>query len=528
MRIRLIIITFFLSLSAIACAAKSITDRDVRQALKELDGELTRRRAYMDARQARIDSISARLDSVPPASRQQLDLLMSLGDSYNGYLADSAKVAYERGEEIARLHQMPDLEMRFRLKKLVAMTLTGFGSEAAQTFMEMSPESLPDSLKVHFFNAGRQLYYYQSSFYHPQSESSKKWRTKSINMLRRLLEILPDTSEEHTVRSSEFLWATGHSSEAKEILDEYLENSPRSPELSAIAANIMAQIHKSYDNVNGQLYYLAKSATGDIRNATRETVSLHELGAAMFDNGDLERAHRYLNMALSDAVECNAPMRMLQASGSIPVIAEAHRKSESRIKLWTGIVIAVMGILVICLLLIAMRLRAEMKHLKKLKEGLAGANKIKEMYISEFLNLCTAYMERLNQFCKITTRKISTGNTDELYKLISSGKFAEEQSQEFYDTFDRAFLHIYPDFVNEVNRKLRPECRIELSHGELLNTDLRILAFMRLGVEDSTRIAQVLNYSVNTIYAYRNRLRNRAINRETFETDILKIGRIDI
>jgi len=73
---------------------------------------------------------------------------------------------------------------------------------------------------------------------------------------------------------------------------------------------------------------------------------------------------------------------------------------------------------------------------------------------------------------------------------------------------------------------LKPDERIELRDGELLNTDLRILAFMRLGVDESTRIAQVLNYSVNTIYSYRNRLKNRAVNRENFENDIMKIGAI--
>ena len=93
-------------------------------------------------------------------------------------------------------------------------------------------------------------------------------------------------------------------------------------------------------------------------------------------------------------------------------------------------------------------------------------------------------------------------------------------------TFDKAFLHIYPDFVEQVNALLKPDERIELRDGELLNTDLRILAFMRLGVDESTRIAQVLNYSVNTIYSYRNRLKNRAVNRENFENDIMKIGAI--
>lgn len=107
--------------------------------------------------------------------------------------------------------------------------------------------------------------------------------------------------------------------------------------------------------------------------------------------------------------------------------------------------------------------------------------------------------------------------------MTRSGKFVEEQSREFYDVFDNAFLHIYPDFVERVNALLRSDAQIELQAGELLNTDLRILAFMRLGIEESARIAQILNYSLNTIYAYRNRLKARAINRDTFEADIMTI-----
>ena len=151
-------------------------------------------------------------------------------------------------------------------------------------------------------------------------------------------------------------------------------------------------------------------------------------------------------------------------------------------------------------------------------------NKSKEVYISQFLSLCSIYMDKLNQFCKLANRKISAGKVDDLYRLTKSGKFIEEQSSEFYDIFDNAFLHLYPGFVGEVNKLLKPDCQIELKEGEMLNTDLRILAFMRLGIEDSSRIAQVLNYSLNTIYAYRNRMKARAIDRETFDKDIMKIG----
>ena len=169
-------------------------------------------------------------------------------------------------------------------------------------------------------------------------------------------------------------------------------------------------------------------------------------------------------------------------------------------------------------------LRREMVKMRKLQESLRNANKTKELYISQFLRLCSIYMDKLNQFCNLATRKIAAGQVDDLYRLTKNGKFVEEQSREFYEVFDNAFLHLYPNFVNEVNALLRPNERITLNDGELLNTDLRILAFMRLGIEESARIAQVLNYSINTIYAYRNRTKAKAINRDTFEEDIMRIN----
>ena len=168
-------------------------------------------------------------------------------------------------------------------------------------------------------------------------------------------------------------------------------------------------------------------------------------------------------------------------------------------------------------------LRREMRNMRVMEDNLRRANSTKEVYISQFLSLCSIYMDKLNQFCKIANRKIASGNVDELYRLTKSGKFVEEQSRDFYEVFDNAFLHIYPTFVDQVNALLLPDKQIELKDGERLNTDLRILAFMRLGIEESTRIAQVLNYSLNTIYAYRNRTKARAINRDTFENDVMQI-----
>lgn len=240
-------------------------------------------------------------------------------------------------------------------------------------------------------------------------------------------------------------------------------------------------------------------------------------------HGDVRHAYDYLSAALSEAVECNAPLRIIQSSNIFPIIESAHkaelRKSTVRIYIVMSIMAVLLAVLAITLYVLHRKNRLMNRMAVKLEE----ANNTKDVYISQFLNLCSIYMDKLNQFNKMVNRKITTGKVDDLLKLTKQGKFIEEQSKEFYDVFDDAFLHIYPSFVSEVNKLLREEERIILRDGEKLNTDLRIIAFMRLGIEESTRIAQMLNYSVYTIYTYRNKLKNRAISRDTFEEDVMKI-----
>ena len=133
-------------------------------------------------------------------------------------------------------------------------------------------------------------------------------------------------------------------------------------------------------------------------------------------------------------------------------------------------------------------------------------------------------MERLDNFNKIVMRKVSTGQIDDLVKMTKSTKFAEEQNKLFYENFDSAFLHIYPNFVEDFNNLLQPNERIEIKEHGKLTMELRIFAFLRMGIDDSNKIASFLHYSVNTIYTYRNKIRNKAINRASFDKDIMVIG----
>ena len=252
-------------------------------------------------------------------------------------------------------------------------------------------------------------------------------------------------------------------------------------------------------------------------------VSIQELSAKLLKTGDIKRAYSYSIIAQENAVECKARMRMAQVAEVMSIIEEAHSaeiKGQNRL-----INIVIISIIVLALILVfaLIYLYRDTKRLNKMRNNLKIANATKEVYISQFLSLCSIYMDKLNQFSNIVNRKISAGKIDDLYKITKSGKLIEEQSKEFYEVFDNAFLNIYPTFIENVNELLQPDQQITLKDEEKLNTELRILALMRLGIDDSSRIAQMLNYSINTIYTYRNKLKNKAVDRDNFEKNILKI-----
>ncbi|MDE5607601.1 MAG: hypothetical protein K2I64_01560 [Muribaculaceae bacterium] len=190
----------------------------------------------------------------------------------------------------------------------------------------------------------------------------------------------------------------------------------------------------------------------------------------------------------------------------------------------SAIFLAVFGICIIIIIITAVNLKRQLNSMKRLQATLTDANKAKDVCLNQFIILCSGYMDKLTSFNSLVNRKLGAGQAEELFKMTKSGRIVEEQTEHFYRLFDQAFLSIYPSFVDDINSLFLAENQISLADGEVLNTDLRILALMRLGLNDTNHVAHILNYSVNTIYAYRNRLRNRAINRDTFEYDLMHVG----
>ena len=100
----------------------------------------------------------------------------------------------------------------------------------------------------------------------------------------------------------------------------------------------------------------------------------------------------------------------------------------------------------------------------------------------------------------------------------------KKERNELLKGFDTVFLRLFPHFIDHFNALLRAEDRIQTPEDQLLTTELRIFALIRLGINDSEQISRMLGYSINTIYTYKTRVKNRSfLLNEEFETRVLAI-----
>lgn len=257
---------------------------------------------------------------------------------------------------------------------------------------------------------------------------------------------------------------------------------------------------------------------------------------------------------MEDAAACNARLRKLEILEIFPIINDAYQqkaeKQQEQMK-WT---LASISILSFFLLLAIFYVYKQMKRLaiarkevidtnKRLKElneelhlsmhklkeanhSIAENSYLKEEYIGRYMDQCSVYLEKMDNYRRSLGKIAATGNVEELYKNIKSSKFIEVELKEFYTNFDNTFLQMFPTFVEDFNALLTNDERISLKTGERMNTELRIFALIRLGISDSVKIAQFLRYSVTTIYNYRTKVRNKAASdRNLLEQEVMKIGK---
>lgn len=518
-RLFFLILMFCASLSVLAV-------QGVGSVLARLDKVIEQQNLYLNQKETCIDSLKRLLQTSPLSLQHRFALNKRLGKEYELFVSDSAMKYYDRSMSLAdSLHNL-SYKDEIRLCQATVLSISGMYKEAEETLRKIHRATLPDSLLPVYFNCERRLNSYLVNY--SQSGIYSTDYLLRQNLYRdSLLAVLPPDEPEYHLYEAERLIARQHNVQAKKILMGLLHSQPEVSNTYARAAYSLAHIYKEEGRSDEYEKYLALSAISDIKASVKENAALQNLAFVLYERGDITRAYHYIKQSLEDAVFCNARLRTIEISGVLPVIDAAYKQRIEEQRRQLILFLVIVSVLSAFLILSVALACKQMKKLSLARRNLKQANHIKEEYIGHFLNLCSIYMEKLDNFRRTVNRKIIAGQTEELLKLTKSSQVAGMEQKEFYANFDNAFLQLYPDFVTEFNALLQPEEQIVLKPGELLNTELRIFAIIRLGIDDSSKIANFLHYSINTIYTYRNKVRNKAVNRDKFEEEMMKIGSID-
>jgi ATP/maltotriose-dependent transcriptional regulator MalT len=278
---------------------------------------------------------------------------------------------------------------------------------------------------------------------------------------------------------------------------------------------------------------LIQAAIADIKSSTKETVALRNLAQLFYEKGDISHAAIYIRQALQDASFYNARQRQLEIGAILPIIeGERINMVEKQRDKMTFFFVCI-SVLVLLLLVALFIIWKSLKRLNLAKQiiqnangKLTEANKIKDEYIGYFFNQNSEFIDKMKALQRWVNQKVVAKQYDDL-KYFPQNLDIRKEREALFERFDQIFLKLFPDFVNEFNKLLKPEEQIHLKKDELLNTDLRIYALIRLGINDNEKIAQFLDYSVNTIYAYKTKIKSKACySSEEFKHKVLEIRSI--
>ncbi len=496
--------------------------KEVISALTHLDKMLENQDYYINIKESRIDSLKNQLDFSNLSLKQQYILNREICQEYKSYISDSSLLYAMKSYEIAEMLQDQAWKDEANMHTISALVIRGMYKEAIEVQEKINRNTLPDSLLVLWYQCQQQLNH-TLALYTYNSPYTQEYTKLEYLYGDSLQSVYTPSSIEAEYNNAKILIINKKYAKAEKIIQSLLEKLPEMSRQRGPMLFRLADVYYKQKEMDKFQEYMALSAMADIQTVTKENAALYSLAIYLYKEKDIKRAYKYIMYSLEDAVLCNAKLRTTRISHILPVISDAYKLQEVQHKRLIFSFMLATSILSLFLIIAIFMTYKQMKKYSVAKEKLNRANLIKEEYIRHFLYLCSAYIGKLHNFRRTVNRKITAGQIDELLKMTKSPDMVESEQKEFYSNFDLAFLHLYPNFVEEFNKLLQPEERFQLKQDELLNNEMRIFALIRLGIDDSSKIASFLHYSVNTIYTYRNKVKNKAINRDKFEEQILSI-----
>lgn len=478
---------------------------------------------YQRLKRRQIDSLIRMMNRLPDnETSHKCKIALDIAERFRLFNADSALYYSELGFRFIDDNNPIRRDERTMaiLVHTDALSSAGVFIPAQGNLKVISKWHLTPELRLKYWESMRILYGYMRDFYEQQSDMYAIADRTCEQYDDSLLSVLPPRDVySRFLRGERFVNSGQHEKALVHLLD-LLDSVPETSPYSGKAAYQIARIYLAQGDHSKYVSYLARSAKSDIMGCVREGMALPTLADWMWKNNETEKAYNYVNFALQEAIQGNARIRTYSVAKFMPKIDMSYRKSisESHNTLLGVIFISVFLVCVLAYLIFI--LIRQNKRTRSNEAKLTKISKMQENYLANFVALSSSYATRFDSLTKIVGRKLSSGQADELLKLINSGKLMDTQDEDFHTLFDSAFNDLYPNFTDKVNELLREEDKIILKSPGTLTPELRIYALVRLGIDESIKIAQILNYSVSTVYAYRNRMRNKAINRESFDEDV--------
>ena len=525
-----------------------------RSLLQQLDYALAHVKDYDAAHEKVVRSIKQQLEHHKGSIAQEIALTDKLIEAYSKFNYDSTTLYINRNLQLAEQSGNLGIIIRTKLHKAQYYAKTGSYLEATSIISDINEEQLPDSLLPYYYDVCRDVYG-ESGYYSHDNAIHDDYLSKAGRyryLLQQYYSNNPDCDislellEMRARNEQNFDLALKYSDKRLGLIDSL------NKKYSEIAY-FRSLIFKGTKDKEQEKQWLIRSAIGDLQHSIKDQASLWTLADLLSEEGDVKRSYLLITVSQEGLQQYNSPLRNLQSVNILNNIAHNYQLMTNNQNHKLSIMLIIAGVLAFLLAIAVVYVILQMRRLRvargeqhvsnqnltklnaelhqaveklhKSNSLLSDSNRMKEVYMGNFLTLCSDYIKKMENFRSIALKKQKSG---QLAEYLSSKKMSEMKSRDFEEllgNFDIAFLNIFPTFIDEFNALLRPENRIVPPKENSLTTELRIFALIRLGITDSSKIAEFLNYAIHTIYNYRSTVKNASIGpRDEFESAVKQIG----
>lgn len=526
-----------------------------QQLRQKLDNLLEQRKALIDNKNKDINRLKKNL-TTSENTLKRLQTYEQLFEEYYVFQFDSAMTYLNKGIKLAKETQNTYYYNSNTISKAELLSIGGLYSEAIHEIEQVDTTGLDKAQHFEYYFSLFRIHTYWADFCNDKTYTPTH-RLKAQEYLKKAMPFCDETGKTYEYYLGEYaVFVLNNPQAARAHYVKAIKQLPQNSRFYAMSCFALSGSYGNEGNTEKQEEFLLLSSIADIENCTMENFALQNLAMYIFEHNkdELDLAQQYIQTALEDAHFYNNRLRIIEISSKLPVIVSSYQQTlNQRNKVQMTAIIAISLLLLFLLSAVfyivkqTKRLSLQQQELQKnnnqlselnrqqkelntqlhdLNSLLVDTNRKRERLAKLYIDLCAKYIARLKKQQTLVKRKIKANQITELLSQLSSERLSEEDAATFLSRFDKAFLDLYPDFTEELNSLLLPEGQIQNKSTDELTTEQRIMALIRLGVKESAEIADLLFYSPQTIYNYRSVLKGKAINKETFEEEVMKLCRV--